>query len=315
MAKAKKAKPAAKRASKRKTSADKSKAPATKKSKRKVAKPKAKVKSKSSPKRKATSATKAKTATAATSKVKRPAAKSEPKPAVRSKSSIAPKRSSAPASAYSAKKFADRDAAYATLGSVSKDVLAPIIGPLLLGGPMWPQRPQWRVITRKTTTIIISDGLSDCFDDGSPGFGLEVMMEAPTAELGAKTDIGVIGQTWLFAAVQELSGVVAGHGGVRELFEELGAISVEVNGDAFPSTLRNGEGRVGVLLHKPSRDVPATIKSGGADIYLIAATVLTTMELAAIIAGKQAARTALAAALSNSPLGHVSSVSRVSLAL
>ena len=54
---------------------------------------------------------------------------------------------------------------YEGLGEMDADVLAPIISPMLMGGYDWPaNRPQYRVIRTEKSTIIITDGLSDPFE-------------------------------------------------------------------------------------------------------------------------------------------------------
>lgn len=209
-----------------------------------------------------------------------------------------------------------RLAAYAAIGEPSADVLAPILGPLLTGGPEWPTRPAWRPIRRATTVALTSDALSDPWEDRpGAGYRMEVFAEGPAELWPAGVALTAIAGTWLFSVVSEISNVVAGHGGVRELLDELGAVSVEVEGDRFPAHLRNEHGRVGVLLGVPARDVPDRFRfPGGDDVRWVAITVLTREELDRVVKGGDAARVALTAALAASPAGHVSDLSRPSVA-
>jgi hypothetical protein len=68
-----------------------------------------------------------------------------------------------------------RDRFVSSLGVVNPDVLAPLINPSFMGGPMWPDlRQAWRVVRRGSNTIVLSDGLSDPFsDEPEPNAGLQ----------------------------------------------------------------------------------------------------------------------------------------------
>lgn len=96
-----------------------------------------------------------------------------------------------------------RDRFLKTLGEVNDDVLAPLLNPSFVGGPMWPDlRQAWRVIRRDGNLAFISDGLSDPFSDDpepNPGFGLEVLAESPDAF--AEPHQG----SWLFHLVYHVS--------------------------------------------------------------------------------------------------------------
>jgi hypothetical protein len=207
-----------------------------------------------------------------------------------------------------------RLAVYATMGTPSEDVLAPLIGPALTGGPTWPTRPAWRAIRREETLILASDALSDPWEeDEGAGHRLEVFMEGPGDLLPAGAPLTALAGTWLFSAVAEIANTVAGHGGVRDLLDELGALSVEVSGDRFPASLRNEEGRVGVLLGASARGLPDRIVYDDDEARLVALTVLTPDELATILAGGAKARSAIAEALAASPTGHRSVLDRASV--
>ena len=210
-----------------------------------------------------------------------------------------------------------RQAVYKTMGTPSEDVLAPLIGPVLTGGPTWPTRPAWRAIRRGETLILASDGLSDPWEDGEgegeAGYRLELFMEGPGDLLPEGAPLTELAGTWLFSAVAEISNTVANHGGVRDLLEELGSVSVEVDGDRFPASLRNEEGRVGVLLGVATKDLPDRIDYADDDARLVALTVLTPDELETIVEKGAQARTAIAKALAASPTGHRSVLDRSSV--
>ena len=66
-----------------------------------------------------------------------------------------------------------RFAAYQRVGFADSNVLAPVVNPALMGGPVWPGRPAWRVVRRPTGILVFSDGLSDPWEDQTgPGLGL-----------------------------------------------------------------------------------------------------------------------------------------------
>lgn len=202
---------------------------------------------------------------------------------------------------------AARLAFWRTLGDASDDVLAPLIGPALLGGTRWPTRPAWRVITRSARTAIASDALSDPWDDEyGIGFGLELWIETDTT-------LGVVIGSWMLAAIQEVSYTCAGHGGVRQLMDELHTISVEISGRAFPPELHNEHGRVGVLLGTPADDVPQWITMPEGRTRLVPLTVLTLPELQYVVKNGEHGRNELARALAASPLGFRSRLDRDSV--
>ena len=207
-----------------------------------------------------------------------------------------------------------RRAVYDRMGSISEDVLAPLLGPALTGGPRWPSRPAWRVIRREGRVALASDGLSDPWESGpGPGYALEVFMETPERLLPEGAPLTDLAKTWLFSAVSEISNLIADHGGVRPLLEKFGSVSVEIDGTRFPETLRNDEGRVGVLLGLGAPGVPEKIvyPSGG-DARLLPITVLTREELDHIVEGGDAARAELVGWLATSRTGHLSVLDRPS---
>lgn len=201
---------------------------------------------------------------------------------------------------------AARREAYGQLGIVASDVLAPLLGPALLGGSRWPTRPAWRVVERDGRTAIASDALSDPWDDEfGVGFGLEFWIEADEP-------IAVVAGSWLLAAITDVSYTAAGHGGVRNLIDELGTLSIEIGGRVFPPALRNEHGRVGVLLGVPS-DLPQWLTMPEGRARLVPITVLTAAELAHIVARGDAGRVQIARKLAAAPAGMRSSLTRPSV--
>ncbi|MBC8071650.1 MAG: hypothetical protein IAG13_25215, partial [Deltaproteobacteria bacterium] len=119
--------------------------------------------------------------------------------------------------------------------------------------------------------------------------------------------------SWLLSAVQEVSYTCAGHGGVRKLIDEMGTVSVEVSGRAFPPHLHNQHGRVGVLLGVPTAVVPGWITLPEGRARLVPLTVLTKPELDHIAAHGVQGRITVARALIASPRGFLSSLDRPSV--
>jgi len=61
--------------------------------------------------------------------------------------------------------------------AVDELLLAPLVNPAFLGGPAWHSfRQSCRIVRNGWRTIIVSDGLSDLFEEGtgpSVGFGID----------------------------------------------------------------------------------------------------------------------------------------------
>ena len=213
--------------------------------------------------------------------------------------------------------------AFGQVGEVSSDVLAPILGPIFTGAPIWPSRPAWRKIRRGDNLILVSDGLSDPWpaddeneavgkDAADAGFGVEVFMETP--EMDPDTPISELSGTWLFSAVSEVCNVVAGHGGIRELIASKEVLSIEIDGDLFPDSMRDEDGRVGVLLGVSAEGIAKTVELPIGDALLLAITLITPDELAYIGGAGDAARRSLRDLLVEQGIGHLSLLTRDSLA-
>lgn len=205
-----------------------------------------------------------------------------------------------------------RDKAYRSIGEMSGDVLTPLLNPAFMGGPRWPSlRQGWRTIHRGGNTLIASDGLSDPFDDEeapTAGFGLEVLLE---------TDEPVpsnIAGTWPFQVVSTVSQLAAGHGSLRPLIERYGAISTELSlGGPDFEPLHNADGRVGVLINVPGKNLPSSFSTPAGDVKLFTIVLLMPQELAYIVKHGEAGRTEVVNRLAASAAGHVSRLSRPSV--
>jgi hypothetical protein len=165
-----------------------------------------------------------------------------------------------------------REALFARLGEVQAGALTHAAEAGLVGAPRWPaQRQAFRVVRRPGGMLmIVSDGLSDPFDDlqaegNVAGFGLEFFVLTPEAELpGASA--GEVKQSWQFQLLYTVCSLAAGHGGIRNIIDDMGLLSTEAEGvaGAMPEGGRaahvNRAGRVGALLGLTAPGVPELVE-------------------------------------------------------
>lgn len=149
---------------------------------------------------------------------------------------------------------------YSKLGNLQDFALSqPDLQANLVGAPRWPTSQQiYRVIKRPGNLVmIVSDGLSDPFDDLQPdanvnGYGLEFYIITPASEIG--TTMSEITSSWQFQLLHTVCSLAAGHGGIRHIIDDLGLLSTEAEGvsdripQTFKSKLVNKALRVGALL-------------------------------------------------------------------
>ncbi len=147
---------------------------------------------------------------------------------------------------------------YSKLGSL-QDFILTQAAPVNIGAPRWPTASQkFRVINRPNgTALIVSDGLSDPFDDlqmesNINGYGLEFFIETPATEVGP--DPSELKSSWQFQLLYTVCSLAAGHGGIRSIIDDMQLLSTEAEGvgDAIPQDYKtavvNRAGRVGALL-------------------------------------------------------------------
>ncbi|MGK2857514.1 MAG: hypothetical protein ACSLFQ_09935 [Thermoanaerobaculia bacterium] len=176
--------------------------------------------------------------------------------------------------------FTARDAYLSGFGEVDQNLLAPLMNPGLTGGPEWPGlRESWRRVRRGTGTILVSDGLSDPFDDDptpNVGFGVEVMIET-TEPLKSE-----IPGTWLFQLAYDVSQLAAETGAFREYRDELGLFSTEFRVHEKLRALASPEGRVGVLLGVDAPGLNLEWELPAGLVRVVTVTLLHPSELAFI---------------------------------
>lgn len=204
--------------------------------------------------------------------------------------------------------YAARDRFARSLGEVDPDVLAPLINPEFMGGPAWPDmRQAWSVIRRPGSILILSDGLSDPFPEvaePNAGFGLEVLVESHDA---LPQDLQ---SSWLFDLANQVSQQCADHGGIREIVERLGVVSLELPMNHELPGMLNKNGMAGVLLGLAPPDIAQGFASPGGPVLVITAKLLWLSELQYIVTGGKAARSDLATRFQNDGSYHRSSLLR-----
>jgi hypothetical protein len=206
------------------------------------------------------------------------------------------------------KTFDAREAYLRQMGDVDEMLLAPLVNPGLVGGPRWPSlRESWRTVRKPGRTIVVSDGLSDPFEeDGEPnvGYGIEVLGET-SDEVSGEIQAG-----WLFSVVYAVSQQAAAHGGFRDLIDELGVLSMEINAPSELRSWANTEGRIGLLLGIGSSELPLEWELPAGSVKVVTAKLLHPDELAYAIENDEAGREELCRRFAAEGSHHVSSFGR-----
>lgn len=153
-----------------------------------------------------------------------------------------------------------RHVAYTSIGRVQDFCIEEDPLDLSQSCSKWPyvvQRFQVIHRPRENTVVLVSDGLSDPFDDLAEdanvnGYGIEFFIETPISELGLS--VHEIKSSWQYQLLFTVCSMAAGHGGIRHMIDYMDILSTEAEGvaDAIPSEYRNQhvnlEDRVGALL-------------------------------------------------------------------
>lgn len=208
--------------------------------------------------------------------------------------------------------YASREAHYRLLGEIDPLVLAPIMNPGLMGGPRWPDlRQAYNVIRTGNRTTVITNGLADPFDDEDEpnvGFGVEVLAETdePCEEPMAAN--------WVFTLVSRVSRQIVSHRSVRELIDELGTLSMELDSVAGLEDLATPERRIGLLLGIHPPKFPALWDAPAGSVRLLTVKVLFPSELAVAVEQGDAGRQLLAERFAADGAYHLSSTVRASVA-
>jgi len=171
-----------------------------------------------------------------------------------------------------------RDEFYSSIGNVEPDVIAHIINPSFMGGPSWPAlRQAFSIIHRDNSTIVISNGLSDPFDDHEEeNTGFEIEIYAETKE---KIE-GSISDSSLFKLVYATAQQVACSGQIADFVKQYDVITMELYAeDCGLHDYQNDNGMVGIMIGIEHPEIPKTADFPGGEIVVAMVQVLTPDEL------------------------------------
>lgn len=221
--------------------------------------------------------------------------------------------------------YSAREAAWRSLGELHPDVMAPMLNPSLMGGPMWPDLRQACVMVQRPagTTLFASDGLTDPYsltkeEAENPataafllkrnGLEAEVYLETPDA-----VPIDTWARHWGVQLVYQLAQFVAQYPSFVTFLAKHALASIELYDVPVPDEWRNADGRVGVLVGLSAPDVPTTIELPISMGRLQSAKLLTPAELAHIVAHGEEGRSELVRLFTQQGSGHLSSLGRASV--
>lgn len=208
-----------------------------------------------------------------------------------------------------------RDEYWKSVGVPDPDVLAHAINPSFMGGPRWPSlRQAFATIRKPERTIIATDGLSDPYDDmetntdNAPynGFGLEVYVAADPIE-------GQVSSTWEFQLLYQAALLIADHGNIVGLLDEMTYITSEFYNVDAPEEFVNAEGRVGVIMGLPDDTMPGTLDLTLEPVKIVNVKLLTLAELEHVTKNGAAGRMQLAELLLKQGNATLSTLNRPSV--
>lgn len=161
-----------------------------------------------------------------------------------------------------------------SVGELDPDVIAHLINPSFMGGPVWPSlRQAFATIRRPDVTIIASDGLSDPYEEGDNdynGLGMEVYVETTPIE-------GSVQNTWQFQLAYQAAQLMAEQGNVISLLEELTYITTEFYDVDVP--FKTERGTVGAILGLPSTRFNNEVTLSLESVKMVNIKLLTLAEL------------------------------------
>jgi hypothetical protein len=205
-----------------------------------------------------------------------------------------------------------RDEFYSSVGNVEPDVVAHVINPAFMGGPAWPAlRQAFSIIHRGDNTIVISNGLSDPFDDvekPNTGFGIEIYAETKERIEGNITESS------LFKLVHATAQQAAHSGQMADFVRQHGVITMELYADDCGlHQYQNENGMVGIMIGVEHPDVPKKFDFPGGEVILAAVQVLTPEELSYVAEARAEGRNNLHEKLKATGIYHFLSPDRRSL--
>jgi Suppressor of fused protein (SUFU) len=205
-----------------------------------------------------------------------------------------------------------RDKLYASLGNVEPDVIAHIINPAFMGGPAWPAlRQAFSVVHRGNNTIVISNGLSDPFDDveeKNSGFGIEIY-----AETKERIE-GFVAESSLFKLVYAIAQQAAHSGQMADFVRKYEVITMELYAnDCRLHEYQNENGMVGIIIGVEHPDIPKKLDFPSGEVTLATVQILTPEELHYVAEARAEGRNNLHEKLKASGIYHFLTPGRQSL--
>jgi len=169
----------------------------------------------------------------------------------------------------------ERRKALCGIAELCPDYLSSIVTQYSIGRDGWPGSCEaWLCGRTPEYVIVASDGLSDPFIDEnelSIGFGHEVIMacDEPISDVN-------FSDSWVFRAIHRLSFLAAEYGTLREIIEDYGSLSVELNHVDLPECFIGANGCACVLLGELGPPLAVDTKYG--DIVYYYGLLLTVEE-------------------------------------
>lgn len=212
-----------------------------------------------------------------------------------------------------------RDVYWAQFGDSDEAFLAPGNPPDAAHMPDWPTaQPKFRIVRTENSLIVASDGLSDPFDcfkgpADKNGYEQEVFIEVPGLQ-AATPDL--IQGSWVFRAVAYAAQLIAHNGGIHDLLEQHGCMSLDVPSDCAPRDwIVSGVAEpAGALLDVPmprGRNVIADTPLS--NVHVVPLTLIFPEELEDCVVGGPKERAALVNDLLTTGQGHKTDTRRASL--
>lgn len=172
-----------------------------------------------------------------------------------------------------------RIAAFSAMGDPDDDLIAPTLSYSLQGFPAWPSREAWQIIRRSSSTLLVSHGLSDPYQDGSPSLGLEVAVESrdPMSNFNAvvnSIEFQIVFQGSFFAASMPT---------LRSYVEKHSDVTIELNNVPAPESFVSGTRTFPVLVSIGARGVPSSIPLPQGEAAVLVLTPLHAAELNQIL--------------------------------
>ena len=201
-------------------------------------------------------------------------------------------------------------------GKVHSGVLTNLNNPMFMGGPKWPaMRPSFVRIERSNSVVIASDGLSDPWpgeEERGQGFGLEFYMETRDKEIRAK-NWEEMKASWMFQTLYNVAQTAAHQKNFRQLIDDEGIFSMELELVNAPEHMQNEKGNIGVLVGVDPKSITPELQLPLQKIKLVAVVLLTPEELAYVMREGEAGQKKMNKLLRKRGQQHLSSVDRKSL--